>query len=104
MFIGPEAGCQLVPEPIAPIDIRFVLLEPTRIPMSLPDITINGPMFIGPIFIEPISIGPISISGECAGDGDGVGVMSIAGCLVGSGVGEDAGFGDGIPGMVCPWC
>src|ERR1051325_471115 len=93
MFIGPEAGCQLVPEPIAPIDIRFVLLEPTRMPMSLPDITINGRMFIGPIFI-----GPISISGECAGDGDGVGVMSIAGCLVGSGVGDDAGFGDGIPG------
>src|SRR5947207_244822 len=49
MFIGPEDGCQDVPDPIAPIDIRFLSLDPTRIAMSLSVITNNGPMFIGPI-------------------------------------------------------
>jgi hypothetical protein len=61
MCIGPDDGCQEVPDPIAPIDMTFESLDPTRMPMSLPDITISGPRFIEPIpgmfsvpFIPPI--------------------------------------------------
>src|SRR5438128_2156651 len=49
MCIGPDDGCQVVPEPIAPIDTTFVSLEPTRISMSLAFIIISGPMFMDPI-------------------------------------------------------
>jgi hypothetical protein len=50
MYIGADDGCQEVPEPIAPIDVTLVPLEPTRIAMSLPDITSNGPISIAPPF------------------------------------------------------
>src|SRR6185295_3140954 len=46
MYMGADDGCQEVPEPIAPIDVTFFSLAPTRMPMSVPDITISGPMFI----------------------------------------------------------
>src|SRR5947209_440713 len=49
MCIGPDEGCQLVPDPIAPIDMTLVSLDPTRMPTSLPDMTISGPMLIPPI-------------------------------------------------------
>jgi hypothetical protein len=50
MCIGPD---QVVPDPIAPMDIMLVSLDPTRMPISLPFITINGPIFI---FIPPVSM------------------------------------------------
>ena len=53
MCIGPDDGCQVVPEPIAPIDRILVSLDPTRMPMSLPFMTNSGPMFM---FIPPVSI------------------------------------------------
>ena len=53
MCIGPDEGCQVVPEPIAPIDTMLVLLDPTLMPISLPFITINGPMFIEPMADVP---------------------------------------------------
>ena len=43
MYIGPDAGCQEVPEPIWPIDMMLVSFEPTLMPMSSPFITINEP-------------------------------------------------------------
>src|SRR5438445_405962 len=49
MCIGPDDGCHDVPDPIAPIDMRFLSLDPTRIAMSLSLITINGPIFIDPM-------------------------------------------------------
>ena len=49
MCIGPDEGCHDVPDPIAPIDMMLLSLEPTRMPMSLPDITMSGPMFIEPV-------------------------------------------------------
>ena len=64
MCIGVDAGSQEVPEPICPIDITFVSLDPTRIPISSPDITINGP-----IFIEPI---PVAFEGDLFAVGDGL--------------------------------
>ena len=79
MCIGPEAGCQLVPDPIAPIDMTLVSLDPTRMPMSLFIITISGPMFIEAIpgalsmpFIPPI----------CPGEGlaPGIGMFMFIFC------------------------
>src|SRR6266542_4003043 len=49
MCIGPDDGCHEVPDPIAPIEMMFVSLEPTRTPISFAIITISGPMFIDPI-------------------------------------------------------
>ena len=49
MCIGPDAGCQVVPDPTAPIEIVFLSLDPMRIPMLSPAITINGPMLMGAI-------------------------------------------------------
>lgn len=75
MCIGPDDGCQVVPDPIAPIEIMLVSLDPTRMPMSLPFITINGPMFI---FIPPISmpgIAPIGLDeGLAIGLAEGIGM------------------------------
>jgi hypothetical protein len=45
MYIGADAGCQEVPEPIAPIEITLLALEPTRMPMSPAVITGNAPGF-----------------------------------------------------------
>src|SRR2546430_13466943 len=91
MCIGPDDGCQVVPEPIAPMDMMFVSLDPTRIPMSLPFITISGPMFIELIpgvlsmpFIPPISPGEglaigigmfIWCSGAACGFGEAAGIF-----------------------------
>src|SRR5437588_811148 len=64
MCIGPEDGCQDVPDPIAPIDMMLVALDPTRMPISFPDMTISGPIFIelipgipSMLFIPPIAPG-----------------------------------------------
>ena len=94
MCIGADEGCHEVPDAIAPIDIRFVSLAPTRILISLSVITNNGPMFMEPIpclFSMP-GIFPIA-PGE--GLGEGIGMFI--------GVGTDReGFGEtgiGIPGI-----
>src|SRR5437868_1675552 len=49
MYIGADEGCQEVPDPIPPIDIRFVWLAPTRILISRSVITNSGPIFIPPM-------------------------------------------------------
>src|SRR5689334_18162843 len=88
MCIGPDEGCQDVPDPIAPIEIRFVSLDPTRIPMSSPLITTSGPMSIACVMCIP-SIWPIAF-----GDGVATGI----GMLI-SGVGDGEAAGIAIPGV-----
>jgi hypothetical protein len=88
MCIGPDEGCHAVPDPIAPIDIVFVSLEPTRIPMSSPFMTISGPISMAPIVCVP-SIWPIAF-GEGLAPGIGIFIFE-------SGEGEAAGIG--IPGV-----
>src|SRR5438876_5288549 len=115
MCIGADDGCQVVPDPNAPMEMMFVLLEPTRIPMSLPFMTINGPMFIEPVpgmffmpFIPPISPGKgpaigigifIFCSGEACGFGEEVGtcIPGIFTCVCGDGEGDA--WGGRIPGI-----
>jgi hypothetical protein len=76
MYIGPEEGCHSVPDPIEPIDMTFVSRDPTRIPMSLPVMTINGPIFMEPVpFI--LSIAGIWLMGLAAGLADGIECMSM---------------------------
>src|SRR5438105_2602624 len=116
MCIAADEGCQEVPEPIAPIDIKFLPLEPTRIDMSLSVITISGPMFVAPPILMP-GIWPIGLAeGLAAGVGmfipgifvcacgDAAGVGEADGiCMPGifiSGVGEAFGAGEGI-GIPC---
>ena len=72
MCIGPDDGCQAVPDPIAPIDIRFVSLDPTRMLMSFSVVTINGPMFI---VMPPMSIPGICDIGLADGLADGIGMF-----------------------------
>jgi hypothetical protein len=120
MCIGADEGCHEVPDPIAPIDMMFVSLAPTRMPMSLPDITNSGPIFIEPIpdvpsmpFISPIAPGEglavgigmfIFCSGEASGFGEAVGIcmpgMFI--CVCGDGEGEACGIG--MPGIFICVC
>ena len=78
MCIGADEGCQDVPDPIAPMDTKLVSLEPTRMLISLPDITSNGPMFI---FMPPISIPGIWPIGLAEGFADGIG-MFIPGIFI----------------------
>src|ERR1700754_1642974 len=85
MYIGDEAGCQDVPEPIAPIEVMFDSLEPTRMPMSSPSINRSG----------PISIRCVPSVSSIAGIGDGE--------AAGEAAGFDAGLGVGF-GISCPWC
>ncbi len=107
MCIGPDDGGHDVPDPIAPIEIRFVSLEPTRIPMSSPFMTTSGPKSIAPIVcirsIWPIAFGDglapgIGMFISCAGDGEaaGIGIPGVCrcGCVVdGDGLGLAAGVG-----------
>src|SRR6185295_13918049 len=97
MYIGPVDGCHEVPEPIAPIEITFVSLEPTRIPMSLSLMTSSGPISIEPmpcVSIWPIASGDgegagICIPGVCrcgVADGDGLGVATGVGLAFGAGI------------------
>jgi hypothetical protein len=98
--------------------MTFVLLEPTRMPMSLPDITINGPIFIERIpgmfsmpFIPPISPGEglaagigifIFCWGETSGLGEAAGIC-IPGISIfswGEGLGDAAGIC--MPGIFIP--
>jgi hypothetical protein len=72
MCMGPDDGCQDVPEPIAPIDMTLVSLEPTRMPMSLPFITSSGPMFM---FIPPMSVPGIRPIGLADGLAEGIGIF-----------------------------
>jgi hypothetical protein len=67
MCIGAEAGCHVVPDAIAPIDMMFDWLEPTRMPMSFSDMTSSGPMFIVPMPVPPAS---------------GVGFVSCPSCVI----------------------
>jgi len=91
MRIGPDEGCHEVPDPIAPIDMMFVSLEPTRIPISFPLTTNSGPMFV---FVPPIFIPGICAIGLADGLTDGIGIF-ISFCGDGAGVTE----GICIPGM-----
>src|SRR5437016_13275275 len=89
MCMAPDDGCHEVPDAIAPIDIRFVLLAPTRILISLSVITNSGPIFIEPIpclFSMP-GMFPIA-PGEGLGEGIGM--------FIGIGT-DNEGFG--IPGI-----
>src|ERR1044072_2719061 len=43
MCIGPDDGCHAVPDPVAPIEMTFVSLEPTRMPISSSFITMSDP-------------------------------------------------------------
>ncbi len=70
MYIGADDGCHEVPEPVAAIDIKFFLLDPMRMPMSFPDMTSSGP-----IFIEPICMPGISDIGLPEGLGKGMGMF-----------------------------
>src|SRR5207247_4282420 len=104
MCIGPDDGCQEVPDPIAPIEMMFESLDPTRMPMSLSDITSSAPMLVDPIpdvpsmpFISPIAPGEglaigigmfICVWGEADGDDCGIGIPGIFICVCGDGEGE----------------
>ena len=102
MCIGPDEGCHEVPDPIAPIDMMFVSLDPTRMPRLWPFITINGPMFM---FIPPMSTPGIAPMGLGIGLDEGLAdgsrmFMSIFCWGDACGFGEDAGIC--MPGMcVC---
>src|SRR6266496_3562273 len=95
MCIGPDDGCQAVPDPMAPIDVMLVSLDPTRMPMSLPFITINGPIFM---FIPLMSMPGIWPMGLADGLAEGIGMFISIFCS-----GEACGFGEAvgicIPGM-----
>ena len=110
MCIGPDEGCHAVPDPIAPIDITFVSLEPTRMPMSLPSITTSGPISIDSIGCIPsiwllgdgLAIGMLIF---CSGDGEAAGICIPGvcrwGCVpdgdaVGLGVAEGMGLAAGL--------
>src|SRR6266536_4816101 len=119
MCIGPEEGCHEVPEPMAPIDIMFPSLEPTRIPMSSPDITINGPMFVVAIpgmpamsffassdgwplagaFMSIPGISLCDVLGEALGAAAGIFIPGCISCE-GFGAGEDTPAGIFIPGLI----
>src|SRR5437016_4182351 len=107
MCIGADEGCQDVPDPIAPMDIELVSLEPTRMLISLPDITNNGPMFIGPIpclFSMP-GIFPIA-PGEGLAPGIGIFIpgIFICGDAAGCALGEGEACGICIPGIFICIC
>ena len=90
MCICPDDGCQEVPDPIAPMGIKLVSLEPTRMLMSLPVITISGPIFIEPIpcmFFIP-GIFPIA-----PGDGFAPGIGMFISIFCGDAPGEAPGIG-----------
>ena len=80
MYIGVDDGCQAVPDPIAPIGMMFDSLEPTRTPISSPDITSR----------EPLS--PLC-SVLCAAPGDGVVAGMCMSWPAGSGEGEGVAAG-----------
>src|SRR5437016_11777883 len=105
MCMAPDDGCHEVPDAIAPIDIRFVSLAPTRILISLSVITNSAPIFIEPIpclfsmpGMFPIAPGEglapgvgmcISIfCGDAPGDAEGIGMFICIFC------GEAFGFGE----------
>ena len=69
MYIGDEDGKRDVPEPIALIDVMFVSLEPTRMPMLLSFITSNEPMFMPDILSTGID------AGLAAGLAEGIGMF-----------------------------
>lgn len=112
MYIGPDDGCHDVPDPIAPIEITLVSLEPTRIPKSSPLITINGPMSMLIPLVSMPGIWPMGLAdglaegigvciwccGEACGLGEALGVGVRGVFVFGEAVGDAAGFGVGI------WC
>ena len=70
MVEGDEEGDQDVPDPICPTNMTFFSVPPTRTPMSVPDITSNGPVFIGPM-PGMFSIAP----GDAPGLAEGMGIF-----------------------------
>jgi hypothetical protein len=105
MYIGDEDGSKDVPDPIAPIDIVFFSLEPTRILISSPFITSSGPRFMFiPLMFMP-GIWPIGLAIGLAegigmficgvGEGDGAAIC-IPGILSIDGVVEGDAFGVGV--------
>src|SRR5436190_9374080 len=93
MYIGDDCGNEDVPEPIALIEMRLVLLAPTRIHISFSFMTRSGPMFI---VISPMLMPDICSIGLADGLGDGMGIcipgMFICPCGEGDGFGEAAGI------------
>src|SRR6266540_2910040 len=82
MCIVPDEGCHEVPDPIDPIDMMLVSLDPTRMPRPLPFITISGPMFMS-----------ILCCGEACGFGEAVGIC-IPGMFICICCGEGCGDAD----------
>ena len=91
--MGPDDGCHEVPDPIAPIDMMLESLDPTRMPMSFPLITTNGPMFI---FVPPISIPGMGAIGLADGLAEGIGMFI---CVWGEAKGVGEADGLCIPGI-----
>src|ERR1044072_3825291 len=83
MLEGPDAGCQEVPDPIAPIGMRFCLLEPTRMLMPSSDITIS-----------PLSSDVCDSAGVSAPCACPVCASLCVGIVEGVAIGE--GFGEGF--------
>src|SRR5205085_5973297 len=83
MFIGDDAGCQLVPDPICPIGMRFFALAPTRIAISSPDMTINSCTPASAMLVMPPSMFMPGIAPVCMLCSDGVAVVFAAGDVLG---------------------
>src|SRR6266480_4501293 len=117
MCIGADEGCQVVPEPIAPIAIMFFSLDPTRMPISSPDITSNGPIFIElipgmlPMPFIPAAPGEglaagigmfICVCGAAEGEACGICMPGMFICVCGDAEGEACGIC--MPGIfICVW-
>src|SRR6266704_1753717 len=100
MCIGPDDGCHEVPDPIAPIEMMFVSLEPTRTPISFAIITISGPTFIDPIPCILSMPGMFCIApGEGLACGTGMFIPGMFIC-----VGGDAAGGAPGEGLACGIC
>ena|ERR1051325_5336659 len=94
MFIGADEGCHDVPDAIAPMDIVFFALGPTRMLMSSPFITMSGPifMFLPPIFMPGIGLVALAAEGLAAGPGICIPGMFTGVCGEMDGVGEAGGI------------
>src|ERR1044071_2317655 len=95
MYIGADEGGHAVPELIPPIGIAFFSLDPTRMPMSSPFITISGSIFPDMSGFIP-GICPIGLAEGLA---DGIG-MFIPGIWP---IGLAEGLADGIGMFIFVW-
>src|SRR6266705_4153051 len=116
MCIGADEGCHEVPDPIPPIAIKFVSLDPTRMLMSLLFITNSGPIFIEPMpgipsmpFIPPIWPGEGLAAGIgmfifCSGEAAGICMPGMFIWVCGDAEGEVDGICICMPGMFICVC